>query len=70
MQVLFVPLLVGIPVVIGGGFIIYKIVGGKRHGKRRGRKRRGRNGPNLSYSWNAGDDPNLVMIKSDDDPSW
>ena len=28
MPVLLVPLLVGIPVVIGGGYVIYKIVGG------------------------------------------
>jgi hypothetical protein len=28
MPVLLVPLLVGIPVVIGGGWVIYKIVGG------------------------------------------
>jgi hypothetical protein len=28
MPVLFVPLLIGIPVLIGGSFIVYKIVGG------------------------------------------
>jgi hypothetical protein len=28
MPVLIVPLLVGIPVVIGGGWVIYKVVGG------------------------------------------
>jgi hypothetical protein len=28
MPVLIVPLLVGIPVVLGGGYVIYKIIGG------------------------------------------